>query len=83
MSAGLKQILSPFTGRKKRKAWNKTREKYIPEEGIDHFLRYDHLDHISKKLSFPWRLWDVSKISLASIFGFSKIPHKNDFVWFP
>ena len=25
-----KRILGPFTGRKKRKAWNKTREKYMP-----------------------------------------------------
>ena len=33
MSDGRKLILSPFTGRKKRKAWNKTREKYMPEEG--------------------------------------------------
>ena len=41
------------------------------------------LEHISKKMSFPWRLWNVSKASLASIFGFSKIRHKNDFVWFP
>ena len=32
MSDGRKLILSPFTGRKKRKAWNKTREKYMPEE---------------------------------------------------
>ena len=30
MSDGRKRILSPFTGRKKRKAWNKTREKYMP-----------------------------------------------------
>ena len=30
MSDGRK--LSPSTGRKKRKAWNKTREKYMPEE---------------------------------------------------
>ena len=29
MSDGRKLILSPFTGCKKRKAWNKTREKYI------------------------------------------------------
>ena len=29
---GCKQILSPFTGRKNRKAWNKTREKCMPEE---------------------------------------------------
>ena len=32
MSDGRKLILSPFTGRKKRKAWNKTREKYLPEK---------------------------------------------------
>ena len=32
MSDGRKLILSPFTERKKRKAWNKTREKYMPEE---------------------------------------------------
>ena len=30
MSDGRKQILSPFTGRKKREAWNKTKEKYMP-----------------------------------------------------
>ena len=29
MSDGCKLILSPFTGREKRKAWNKTREKYM------------------------------------------------------
>ena len=33
------------------------------------------LKYISKKMSFPWRLWDVSKTSLASIFGFPKICH--------
>ena len=31
MSDDRKRILCPFTGRKKWKAWNKTREKYIPE----------------------------------------------------
>ena len=30
--SGHKQILSPFAGRRKRKAWNKAREKYMPEE---------------------------------------------------
>ena len=35
------------------------------------------LGHISKKMSFPWRLWDVSKTSLATIFGFPKIRDKN------
>ena len=29
MSDGCKLILSPFTEREKRKAWNKTREKYM------------------------------------------------------
>ena len=32
MSAGRKRILSPFTGDKKRKAWNNTRETYMQEE---------------------------------------------------
>ena len=30
MPGGRKRILSPFTGHKKRKTWNKTTEKYIP-----------------------------------------------------
>ena len=30
MPDGRKLILSPFTGRKKQKTWNKTREKYVP-----------------------------------------------------
>ena len=30
MFDGRKLILSPFTGLKKRKPWNKTREKYMP-----------------------------------------------------
>ena len=30
MSDGRKLILSPFIRRKKRKAWNKTRQKYMP-----------------------------------------------------
>ena len=30
MSDGRKLILSSFTGRKTRKTWNKTREKYMP-----------------------------------------------------
>ena len=29
MPDGRKLILSPFTGRKNRKAWNETKEKYI------------------------------------------------------
>ena len=30
MPDGRKRILDPFTGRQKRKAWNKTRVKYLP-----------------------------------------------------
>ena len=30
MPDGCKRILNPFTGHKKRKAWNKTREKNMP-----------------------------------------------------
>ena len=32
MSGGRKRILSLFTGHKNQKPWNKTREKYMPEE---------------------------------------------------
>ena len=32
MSGDCKRIQSPFTGRKKWKAWNKTKEKYLSEE---------------------------------------------------
>ena len=31
MSAGPRRIMSPFTGRKKQKPWNNTRENYMPE----------------------------------------------------
>ena len=41
MSDGRKLILSPFTGRKKRKVWNKTREKYMPEERIQNLVETD------------------------------------------
>ena len=39
--------------------------------------------YLKKDVYFPWQLWDVSKTSLANVFGFSKICHKNGFVWFP
>ena len=41
MSDGRKRILSSFTGRKKRKAWDKTKEKYIPVQWSG--------DHITKR----------------------------------
>ena len=39
MSDGRKRILSPFTGRKKRKAWSNTRRKYMPEERRQNLAR--------------------------------------------
>ena len=41
MSAGRKRIPSLSTGRKKRKAWNKTRAKYMPEEGRQNLAETD------------------------------------------
>ena len=41
MPTGRKRILSPFTGRKKRKAWNNTRAKYMPEEKIQNLSETD------------------------------------------
>ena len=41
MSDCRKLILSSFTGRKKQKAWNKTREKYIPEERRQYLAETD------------------------------------------
>ena len=32
MSGGHKRILNPLSSRKKQKVWDKTREKYMPEE---------------------------------------------------
>ena len=41
MSGGQKRILSPLTWHKKWKAWNKTREKYMPEEGRQNLAETD------------------------------------------
>ena len=41
MVDGCKLILSPFTGRKKRKDQNKTREKYIAEERRQNLAKTD------------------------------------------
>ena len=45
MSDGGKLILSPFTGRRKRKAW-KTREKYMP---VKRRQKKQTGDHITKE----------------------------------
>ena len=40
MSDGRKRILNPFTGRKKQKAWNKTKEKYMSvQQTRDHITK--------------------------------------------
>ena len=41
MSDGGKRILSPFTGRKKREAWNKSGEKYMSEESRQNLAEKD------------------------------------------
>ena len=45
MSDSRKLILSPFTGRKKRKAWNKTIEKYMPEERRQNLAETDRASY--------------------------------------
>ena len=49
MSDGRKRILSFFTGRTKRKVWNKTREKYMPVQIIQNLAEMDRGLHYSKK----------------------------------
>ena len=43
MADGWKRILSPFTRRKKSKAWNKTREKYMPVKRRQNSVFNPHL----------------------------------------
>ena len=49
MSNGRKQILSPFTGRKKSKAWNKTRKKYMPEERTENLAETDRWSYCNEE----------------------------------
>ena len=49
MSDGCKPILSPFTVRKKRKAWNKTREKYMSEESRQNLVETDRGSYHNQK----------------------------------
>ena len=50
MSDGRKLILGPFVGRKKRKAWNKTREKYIPEEKRQNLAETDRRSYYKTRV---------------------------------
>ena len=49
MSDSRKEILSPFTGRKKRKAWNKTEEKYLPEERRQNLAETDRWSYYNQE----------------------------------
>ena len=57
MSGGHKRILSLLTSRKKRKAWNKTREKYIPQERRQNLAETD------------WGLYYKTRGMVRSILG--------------
>ena len=45
MSGGRKRILNPLTWRKKRKAWNKTTEKHMPEQRRQNLAETDRGSH--------------------------------------
>ena len=47
MSGGC--VLSPFTGRKKQKAWNKTREKYMPKEKRQNLAETDRVSYYNQE----------------------------------
>ena len=49
MSDGRKLILTPFTGRKKRKAWNKTTEKYMPVKRRQNLVEADRRSYYNKE----------------------------------
>ena len=48
MPDGRKRILSPFTGCKKRKTWNKIREEYMPVKTRQNSAEIDRA-HITKR----------------------------------
>ena len=49
MPDGSKRILSLFTGRKKRKAWNKTRENYMPVKRGQNLAGTDRGSHYKEE----------------------------------
>ena len=49
MSDYLKPILSPITGCKNRKAWNKTEGKYIPEESGQNLAETDRGSYFNQE----------------------------------
>ena len=67
MSAGRKQILSLFTGHKKRRTQNNTREKYMPEERrqnlaeTDRGSYYNQEEWVEEFLDDKGEFYNVSK----------------------
>ena len=49
MSDGPQLILSPFTGCKERKAWNKTREKYMPVKRRQKQIETDRVPYYNRE----------------------------------
>ena len=49
MSNVPKRVLSSFTGHKKRKAWNKTREKYMPIKRRQNLVETDRGSYCNKE----------------------------------
>ena len=49
MPDGCKPTLSPFTGRKQRKAWNKAREKYMPVKRKQNLAKTDGGSHYNQE----------------------------------
>ena len=66
MPDGRKRILGPFTGRKKRKAWNKTREKYMPEERRQNLAETDRGSHYKQEECLEAFLEEKSAFSNGS-----------------
>ena len=47
-----KRILSPFSGCRKQKAWNKTGEKYMPEEKRQNLAQTDRWSYYNQQECF-------------------------------
>ena len=54
----------------------KTSQKHLKKE-VFYVTSLRRLKNISKKMSFPWHFWGISRKN----FWFFKIPHKNGLVW--
>ena len=64
MSDGRKQILSPFTGCKKRKAWNKIREKYMSVKRRENLAETDRGSYYKEE---QWKKFLDSKVVFYNV----------------